>query len=262
MTIAAATRCLPLVVLLAAGCRTVVDAPPTPPAPRAPAPSASPAPSPRPELPDSLHWFRNSAERRALSLQAYRLATERIEAAARSREAGAAWAVVLDVDETVLDNSGYEVELLAHGATHTEELWSQWVARQSCPAIPGAAAFIARVRALGGRVALVSNRSEAECADTGRNLEAVGIAYDAILCKPADTDDKGPRFARVSSGAAFADDGKPVDVVLWVGDNIKDFPGMSQAVRGAPEDAFAPFGYRFIVLPNPMYGSWESNPRE
>jgi len=49
----------------------------------------------------------------------------------------------------------------------------------------------------------------------------------------------------------------PLDVVAFVGDNIRDFPGQSQALRGQPDEAFAPFGARFFVLPNPMYGSWE-----
>ncbi len=51
-------------------------------------------------------------------------------------------------------------------------------------------------------------------------------------------------------------------IVLWVGDNITDFPDLDQTVRTRPEEAFADFGRRFIVIPNPMYGSWESNPRE
>jgi predicted secreted acid phosphatase len=45
-------------------------------------------------------------------------------------------------------------------------------------------------------------------------------------------------------------------VVAFVGDNIQDFPGQSQAIRERAEEAFAEFGARFFVLPNPMYGSW------
>jgi 5'-nucleotidase (lipoprotein e(P4) family) len=241
-------------MVLAAGCRTAVDS-----APSAPRPPAA-APASKPELPDSLHWFRNSAERRALSLQAYRLATEQIEKAARGREAGS-WAVILDADETVLDNSGYEKELLERGIAHTPELWSAWVARKASPVIPGAVAFVGRVHALGGRVAIVSNRTEAECPDTEGNLKNVGIPCDAILCKSEDRSEKGPRFERVVKGDAFPD-GRPVDVLMWVGDNILDFPDLTQAIRTGPEDAFAPFGTRYIVLPNPMYGSWEKNPKE
>jgi len=249
------------VIVLAAGCRSAAPvAPPTRPAPPAPSTPQTEASAPSmTELPESLHWFRNSAERRALALQAYRLATDRIEQAAQGREAGS-WAVILDADETVLDNSTYEKELLERRLTHTPALWSAWVARKAAPAIPGAGPFIGRVRALGGRVAIVSNRTEAECADTSANLASLAIAYDAILCR-AERSEKGPRFDKVARGEAFPD-GKPVEVLMWVGDNILDFPGLNQAMRNGPQDAFAPFGSRFIVLPNPMYGSWEKNPQE
>jgi 5'-nucleotidase (lipoprotein e(P4) family) len=251
-------RSLVLVALaaLALGCRSASPSRPAAPA----APTAATPTAAKPEMPESLHWFRNSAERRAIALQTYRLATDQIERAARGRESGT-WAVILDADETVLDNSTYEKELLEQGTTHTPERWAAWVARKAAPAIPGAPAFARRTRELGGRIAIVSNRTEAECPDTGANLTSVGVLYDAILCKPPDRSEKGPRFEQVAKGEAFSDQ-KPVEVLMWVGDNIQDFPAMTQAIRNGPEDAFAPFGSRFIVLPNPMYGSWEKNPKE
>lgn len=251
-----------VVVVLAVGCRSAT--PPRPGAPPSPAPSpAAPSPAVSPggrEMADALHWFRNSAERRAIALQTYRLATDQIERAARGREPGT-WAVILDADETVLDNSTYEKELLEQGTTHTPDRWAAWVARKASPAIPGAPAFVRRARELGGRIAIVSNRTEAECPDTGANLASLGVSYDAILCRPPDRGEKGPRFEKVARGEAFPD-GRPAEVLMWVGDNIQDFPGATQAIRQGPEDAFGPFGTRFIVLPNPMYGSWEKNPRE
>lgn len=242
-------RSLALLALaaLTLGCRSAAPVRPT-------------VPAAKREMSDSLHWSRNSAEHRALALQTYRLATDQIEKAARGRENGT-WAVILDADETVLDNSTYEKELLERGAKHTPELWAAWVARKAAPAIPGAPAFVHRVRELGGRVAIVSNRTLAECPDTGANLKSLGIPYDAILCRPPERSEKGPRFQKVAWGEAF-EDGAPVDVLMWVGDNIQDFPDMTQAIRKGPEEAFAPFGTRFIVLPNPMYGSWEKNPQE
>jgi len=237
-------------VALSMGCRSAAPARPAPPAP---------PPAAR-QMPDSLHWVRNSAEYRAVALQSYRLAGEEIEKAARGRAAGS-WAVVLDADETALDNSGYEKELFEQAAKHTPERWAEWVRRKAAPAVPGAPAFVGRVRDLGGRIAFVTNRTEAECPDTAANLEARGMAGDAVLCRPPDQRDKRARFEKVARGEAFPD-GKPVEVLMWVGDNINDFPGMSQDSRKGPEEAFAPFGTRFIALPNPVYGSWEDNPRE
>ena len=256
-------RRAPVLVLavLVAACKSTAPAR-LPAPPTAPSPATSPGdapPTPKVELGDALHWFRNSAERRAIALQTYRWATERIEKVAQGHEAGS-WGVILDADETVLDNSTYEKDLLGRRLTHTPELWTAWVARKAAPAIPGAAGFIGHVRALGGRVAIVSNRTEAECPDTAANLASLGVSYEALLCR-SESRDKAARFAKVASGEAFAD-GKAIEVLMWVGDNIQDFPGMTQAIRKGPEDALAPFGSRFIVLPNPMYGSWESNPQE
>src|SRR5262245_36243227 len=58
-------------------------------------------------LPESLHWYRDSAEQRAIYVETYSAAA----AAARALSNGAAprsWGVILDVDETVLDNSEYQ----------------------------------------------------------------------------------------------------------------------------------------------------------
>ena len=51
----------------------------------------------------------------------------------------------------------------------------------------------------------------------------------------------------------------PLDVLMWVGDNIQDFPRLTQSIRTAADSAFADFGETYIALPNPMYGSWERN---
>jgi 5'-nucleotidase (lipoprotein e(P4) family) len=248
------------IVWSAFGCRSAGTCSMLPPAaPAPPVAAASPAPQ---EMPDSLHWFRNSAEYRALALQSYRIAGSELAKAAAARKAGdRPWAVILDADETVLDNSGYEKELLDQGVKHTPAHWSDWVGRKQEPLVPGALAFVQGVRSLGGRIAIVSNRTTAECPDTAATFVERGVPYDVLLCKSTDQKDKLSRFDEVASGAAFKDK-QAVDVLMWVGDNILDFPGLSQAARKEPEGAFEAFGARFVILPNPVYGSWESNPKE
>ena len=76
--------------------------------------------------------------------------------------------------------------------------------------------------------------------------------------RTAGPSDKNPRFEAVARGTTPAGL-PPLEVVAFVGDNILDFPGQSQALRKEPDEAFAAFGARFFVLPNPMYGSWEKN---
>lgn len=247
---------LVLALAAAVACRTA--APPAtakPPAPPATAPAAALAPGPF-RAPEAIRWSRDSAEHRALFLQVYRAATARVEREAVSRAPGS-WAVVLDADETVLDNSVYQLERASAGKPFDRESWSAWCARREAVPLPGASAFLARVRAIGGRIAIVTNRTEKECPDTEAVFHAHGLAYDAMLCRPdAGPSDKNPRFEAVARGTAGL---PPLDVVAFVGDNVQDFPGQGQAIRAKGDEAFAEFGGRFFILPNPMYGSWERN---
>jgi predicted secreted acid phosphatase len=113
------------------------------------------------------------------------------------------------------------------------------------------------VRALGGRIAVVTNRLQTECDDTIAVFERHALAYDAMLCRPnGSPSDKNPRFEAVAKGQSAAG-ATPFEVIAWIGDNIQDFPGLSQSVRTKGDAGFAAFGVRFFVIPNPMYGSWQ-----
>ena len=206
----------------------------------------------------SIRWTRSSAEHRAIFLQTYRLATEELERRAAGRAEGS-WAVILDADETVLDNAQYQQERARAGLPYSDESWNAWVRREAATPLPGAAAFVARVRALGGRAVIVTNRDASVCDETRANLRALGVVVDAVLCREPGPSDKNPRFEAVRRGVAPSPL-PPLAVVMWVGDNVGDFPGQSQAIRTGAADAFAEFGRSWIVLPNPMYGSWERNP--
>lgn len=204
--------------------------------------------------PSSIRWVRDSAEYRALVLQTYRLATVHVEREATSRPAGT-WAVILDADETVISNLTYQVERARAGLSFTPDSWYAWVRREEATPVPGAAGFLAHVRQLGGRIAIVTNRRMAECDATVAVFRKHDLPYDAMLCRPDEgPSDKNARFDAVMRGAAGLG-GEPLDVVAFVGDNIFDFPGLSQAARD--DASLAPFGARYFMLPNPMYGSWE-----
>ena len=244
------TSRLPLALALAllVGCRSAAPVPASL-APTAPAPFRAP---------EAIRWARDSAEHRALFLQVYRGAAAHVEREAASLPVGS-WAVILDADETVIDNSLYQLERAQAGKPFDAESWRAWCARREAVPLPGASAFLSRVRALGGRIAIVTNRTATECPDTEAVFLAHGLAYDVMLCRPdAGPSDKNPRFEAVARGTTPAGL-PPLDVVVVVGDNIQDFPGQSQAIRQQGDEAFAPFGARFFVLPNSMYGSWERN---
>ncbi|MEM7049439.1 MAG: HAD family acid phosphatase [Acidobacteriota bacterium] len=236
---------------------------PATPQPAAPDPAASqPAASeeaaePFPPLEDSVHWVRNSAEYRALVLQTFRLALERVEELAAGRDAGT-WAVALDGDESVISNAQYEKEIGADG--HGPAAWDAWVRRREATPLPGALEFLQTVRRLGGRIAIVTNRREVHCPDTRANFVAQQIPFDVILCR-VDSGEKEPRWEQVVAGTATPGLA-PAEILVWVGDAITDFPDLDQESRFAGDEAFAAFGDRFFIMPNPMYGSWTRNPRQ
>jgi 5'-nucleotidase (lipoprotein e(P4) family) len=230
-------------------------APTSAPVATAPAAPAAPATLSAPATPD-IRWVRDSAEHHAALYQVYRLATARVEQAAAGQPAGS-WAVILDADETVLDNSLYQLERFTLRLGFTAESWNGWVKRREATPLPGAAAFLARVRALGGKIAIVTNRLQSECEDTRAVFDAHQLVFDAMLCRADGApSDKTPRFDAVAKGASPAGSA-PLQIVAFVGDNILDFPRLAQAIRSQGAPAFSEFGVRYFLVPNPMYGSWQ-----
>lgn len=209
------------------------------------------------KLPNEIRWFRTSAEYRALTRQAYSVATGRLQDLSRGLPSQS-WAVVLDADETVLDNSEYQRRRFMLDSGYTEATWAAWVNERAAPPVSGAPEFTRAVHAAGGRIVIVTNRADSLCAPTRLNLQMAGIEADLVLCQTPGPSDKNPRFQKVQNGTAAAGV-PPLTVVAWVGDNILDFPGMSQSSRNDPR-ALDAFGRKFFILPNPMYGSWTDNP--
>jgi len=248
---------LVLATVILTGCATGSGVSTTPSG--ATTPAAVPAPTPRaeaPALPGALLWVRRSAEYRALAHQAYAVAEAHLRDTVPTLSGGP-WGVILDADETVLDNSEYQLRRALVDSAYTEASWARWVREAAAPAVPGAVAFTRAVHGMGGRVVIVTNRADALCDPTRTNLDLLGVPADLVLCQPPGESDKNPRFRRVQQGTANPDL-PALTVVAWLGDNIQDFPRRTQAMRGDAA-AFAPFGHVFFVLPNPMYGSWQGN---
>ena len=204
--------------------------------------------------PEALLWYRSSAEMKAIYEQTYRAATEYVRSAAPGR-APRTWGVIMDADETILNNSEYQARLYRAGARFKEDTWDAWVKERRATPLPGAKNFIDTVHLLGGQVIVVTNRAESQCAATTENLSKVGIPVDRALCAPQGISDKNPRFDSIRNGDARSG-AQPIDVIAFVGDNIQDFPRRTQQQPGDLRD----FGRTEFILPNPLYGSWSKNP--
>lgn len=203
-------------------------------------------------------WYRDSEEFAVLTRQVYRAGAMAVEAAARQAPRGS-WAVVLDIDETTLDNSFYMLERAAYGIPFSQATWAQWTARRAATRIPGVAEFIAAVRRLGGHVAWITNRAGTALEDTRANLQSTGLWSDddrlCVLFEEGYT--KAVRRGEVISGAGrCAWQGQRMTVLGYFGDQLGDFPQAGEGDPDAGRDTA--FGTRFFLLPNPMYGSWAS----
>lgn len=198
-------------------------------------------------------WVRDSEEYAALSRQVYRVAAR---AVAQAVPQGRPWAVVLDIDETALDNSVYELERATYGLPFADASWDAWVARRQAAVVPGAVDFVAEVRRLGGRVAWISNRPDRLAEATRANLESAGLwSVTDRLCLAGDTAyTKRVRRAEVFAGRGRCGWPEAVSVVAFLGDQTGDFPAAGESDPDAGNDAA--FGTRFFMLPNPMYGGW------
>ncbi len=208
--------------------------------------------------PDSIRWVETSAEYAASTIQTFRVAAARVEQAAAGR-APRSWAVVVDADDTIINNVPYQAGLARDGVRHTPERFTAWVRRRASTPVPGARSFLEKVRALGGRIAVVTNRLAVECDDTRENLRLLGLDVDAVLCRPPDDGavaDKRPRFTAIAEGRTPVS-AAPLEILAFVGDNILDFPAGRQSLRAEGDRAFDEFGVRWFILPNPMYGSWQ-----
>ena len=204
-------------------------------------------------------WQQASGEARALEYQTYVLARMLLDRDLRNRRIRMRRAIIVDVDETILDNSRYQGMLIKKGVNYPEG-WTDWCNRAEATPIPGAVEFLHYANSRGVRVFYVTNRKVAEKDGTARNLKNVGFpeANDETLLVRTDTksDSKEPRRQMISS---------KYHVVLLMGDNLNDFSDVFEKSKtvasriDAVETSKSQFGTHFIVLPNPMYGDWENS---
>lgn len=219
-------------------------------------PHSNPAVSRNEHMVLSVLWFQTAAEMRALSYQSFNLAKMRIERDIAINKTAKKRAVVIDIDETVLDNSPHMAKLIKE-SQNFPYAWADWVNAAHADPLPGALEFLEYAVSKGYDVFYVSNRSaKTEKEGTIRNLKAKGFpqAEEAHVLLLTETSSKEPRRNAIE---------QTHEIVLLMGDNLNDlakvFEKRSTADRFAEVDRVkSEFGQRFIVFPNPMYGEWEN----
>jgi len=279
MTFRLPAALLTLVVLT--GCATSSQRP----APISAAPMAAPAQvsaAAHPASPladDNLNavaWTQTAIEHDLIYLQTYRDAESRLLAALHDPDWDALSkedrmvsshrlkpAVILDIDETVLDNSPDEARTIRRGGEFNEAEWRAWCKEEAARALPGAVEFTRFAASHGIAVIYISNRDKALDQVTLANLRKVGLpvsAPEALL--GLGTVVEGCRQIGSSKQCRRQLISRKYRVLMQFGDQIGDFVDISANNADGRREAMAPYldwiGRRWFVLPNPTYGSWES----
>ncbi len=170
-------------------------------------------------------------------------------------------AVILDIDETVLDNSPFQGKLIHDRVDYDQARWDAWSKAHQASAIEGAKDFVDFARAEGVDVFFITSRTQLEESDTLENLVnakllPTGSSADSILCKgennwPSEKEERRKFIAQTHR------------ILLLIGDDLGDF---LPKVNVPPADRWIlanknirHFGKDWFLLPNAIYGSWERN---
>jgi acid phosphatase len=171
-------------------------------------------------------------------------------------------AVILDVDETVLDNSGYQAWNAIKDTTFDSKTWTAYVNSVTSLPIPGSLEFAQYAVSKGVRVFYVSNRTAEEEAATRKNLEKYGYPLDGAIDTLLTSREKPDWGSAKSTRRIFI--ARDYRVLLNLGDNFGDFVdeyrGTEDQRLAVLEEHKARWGREWIMLPNPTYGSFESAP--
>lgn len=223
---------------------------------------------------DANLYIQTSAEYRAACYQAYQLAALRLKESLDRSSADSAraskYAVVMDLDETVLDNSAFQSWMLRSNLAYDQRWFDRWeqYGGHLVGLVPGAKEFILDAEQQGVTVFHVSNRNGRYRGNTKQLLARLGIPIqsDAQLKLSTTTSDKTARRKEIEQSG--------YEILLYVGDNLRDFdeqfraPNLAgqstsaelehaiEARKSIVDQTKANFGTKWILLPNPAYGEW------
>jgi len=202
-------------------------------------------------------YQQRAAEYKALCFQAYNIARERIDEAVK-KHGKKPYAVITDIDETLLDNSPYDAARALKNMDYTLKSWKEWTAKSIADTVPGAPSFFKYAASKGVKVFYITNRDTDERVSTLKNLRLYHLPYadDAHLLLKSSSSSKESRRQQVL---------KKYNIILLCGDNLPDFDALydnkptEQNRAAATEKLRKQFGKHYIVIPNPSYGDFEGS---
>lgn len=220
---------------------------------------------------DAILWQTTSVEYRVLAQMIYATAQTHLEraladpnwtalSAQKDNYQKLPPAVIMDIDETVIDTGAFQSQLARNNARFSSRPWREWQTRNEPAAVPGALEFITAAQARGVTIFFVTNRDHPTEAATRRNLATTGVKLpsdlDTVLCRderPGWGSDKESRRRYIAQSHR---------VLMLFGDDLADFISeyrTTPAQRAAAAVKHNTWGTKWFMLPNPMYGSWEAS---
>ena len=198
------------------------------------------------KLPNEVRWVTQSSEYSSVCEQIYNSASSVLQ---NQFEGVDRPVIVMDLDETVLNNVQYQVELFEKSETYNPTSWNVWVDKELASTVPGAKSFILDFKQkYKGLIVFISNRDASTIEATQNNLDKLGLLFedDVFLLRKDKKDTKIVRINEVLEGVGRMETFGPNIVLAYFGDQIGDFPTDSTFV----------FSLNKFMLPNPLYGKW------
>ena len=201
-------------------------------------------------------WHQTSAEYRALCYQAFNVAKTYLETLIPGREPNEKFAIITDLDETIIDNSYLEAKQIKEGKEYNNARWKEWVNMSAATEVPGAIEFLQWAASRNITIFYISNRSVSDVKATLANMKKLQLpnADEEHMLFLSTESTKEPRRQIVA---------KDHKIVMLMGDNLNDFTNLFEKKsiddRKAETDKVrGEWGKKFIVLPNAIYGEWEN----
>jgi len=205
------------------------------------------------KIPNDVRWVKESKEYRALCHQVYANAIDKLKNNLISNKyslniVNNDYAVVMDLDETVLDNSDYQVELYNKKENYNPDSWDTWVLKEEAELVPGSYDYISFLRSNDIQIIFISNRMHKRLEETKNNMKKLGIYSegDIYLLRIDRADKKTIRRAEIFDSSGRMKGYNQFKIIQYLGDAIGDFE----------VESLDRFGLDQFVFPNPMYGKW------
>lgn len=200
-------------------------------------------------------WQERAAEYKALCYQAYNTAHLQLDKMLiEYKDATKPLAIITDLDETLMDNSPFNGQMVLNDRDYSKQDWIEWGDKRSAKPVPGSVDFFNYAASKGVEIFYISNRYPEQREATLDNLRDYGVPFvdDEHLMLRGDKSSKADRRAKVKQN---------FEVIMLIGDNLADFSDLYESQltdrRNVLTDSLrADFGARYIVLPNVIYGDW------